>query len=184
MPLIMIYSLITSVLRPDALVDISSNAERFHGLFVALNGNDKFLSYSRIVFTAQNGYTDKDLMELDYLSSSLGIPIFSKKFVDLVGEILSEDASFYKCIVRNKENEYDYFVCNIEKKESLVDIDNSEYRILTDGRKVIKKPVFIRRQKDDFFIARDEIFTHLYAVSEKFISLINNYNLLVSYKEL
>lgn len=70
----MLYIPTSPILCSDAIVDLISNADRFHRFFLAGGNDSKFLQYARIQFAAQDGYSKENLSNIDFIESSIGIP--------------------------------------------------------------------------------------------------------------
>lgn len=184
MPLTMLYHLTSNVLKEDAILDLLSNANRFHAFFIAGDGDDKFLRFTPIRFQAQAGYTLSNLNEADYLEASIGVPIVSKAFVDILGAVVKNDIAFYPCEVDCEGVATIFYVGKILTYAHLVNADISDFRQLTDGRKVLRFPKYNVSTDKKFFIARDEKFPHLFAASEALASLIQEKELNIGCKPL
>jgi hypothetical protein len=180
----MLYSLAGTVLKGNAIIDLASNANRFHAFFLAGTGDDKFLQFTSIQFKAQEDYTSSLLSTADYLEASIGVPIVSKAVVDAVGEAIQKDITFYPCEVRCAGTVFPFYVGRILTYAQLVDAEISDFRQLTDGRQVLRTPRYHVAAEPDFFIARDQDFPYLFAASEALISLIQAKGLNIGYKPL
>lgn len=165
----MLYSLTGTVLKENAIIDLVSNANRFYAFFLAGAGDDKFLQFSTIQFSAQEGYRPSMLSTADYLGASIGVPIVSKIFVDAVGETIQKDITFYPCEVNCAGTVFSFYVGRILTFAQLVNVEISDFRQLTDGRKVLRTPRYNVAAEQYFFIARDQEFPHLFAASDAFV---------------
>jgi hypothetical protein len=184
MPLAMLYALTSNILKENAILDLLSNANRFHSFFLAGDGDDKFIRFTPIRFEAQAGYTLSTLNEADYLEASIGVPIVSKSFIDSLGEIVKNDIAFYPCEVDCEGVKTTFYVGRILTYARLINADISDFRQLTDGRKVLKYPRYNASADKEFFIARDKDFPHLFAASEALVSLIKENGLNIDCKPL
>ena len=180
----MLYSLTGSVLKGNAIIDLVSNANRFHAFFLAGDSNSEFIRFTPIRFKAQAGYTLSNLNETDYLEASIGVPIVSKAFVDSLGAAIKNDIAFYPCEVDCEGRTTTFYVGKILTYAQLVNVEISDFRQLTDGRKVLKFPRYNASADEGFFIARDKDYPHLFAASEALVSLIQEKELNISYKTL
>ena len=173
----MIYELTSTVLRENAIVDLTSGGERFAKFFLDDDGKGDFIKFTKIKFKAQQGYAVSDMLTEDYLEASIGVPLFSHKFKASIEERLKNEVQLYPCEVYCRGQIFDFYVGKILAVTTFVDVENSIYRKLTDGRDVLSickyKPSF----SDDLYIARDVNFRHLFAASQKLVSLIESQKL-------
>ncbi|HEX8327639.1 MAG TPA: hypothetical protein VF629_08865 [Hymenobacter sp.] len=180
----MLYSLTGNVSKETAIVDLVSNANRFHAFFLAGAGDDKFLQFTSIQFNAQEGYSPSVLSTADYLEASIGVPIVSKTFTDTLGDAMRNDIAFYPCEVNCAGTVFPFYVGKILTYAQLVNVEISDFRQLTDGRKVLRFPRYNTVAEKDFFIARDQDYPHLFAASEALVSLIQVKGLSIGCKPL
>lgn len=184
MSLIMVYALATPFLREDAVIDLVSNADRFHAFFLGTGNNDKFLKYSSIRFRAQAGYTAPDMLTADYLDASIGVPVFSQRFREALGELVAADVQLVPCEVLCGSEVFTFYVGRIITYLPFVDEAASSYRQLTDGRKILQRPHYKTDIATDFYLARDVAFPHLFVASEKLAALITDRNLAINTRPL
>ncbi len=172
----MLYQLRTITKKSDAIIDLKSNSSKIFNYFVSNEGDGNFLNFTTVSFTTQDGYTIEDLKKSDFLQPSSNILVFSKKAKELIDLEVGNELIFYPCIVYYRNEKFDFFVCKITSYEFLVNDKTSKFRTLTDGREVLSFPVF-NRTEENFYIAKDQKFKHIYAISEKFANLINEHKL-------
>ena len=148
----MLYYLMTPVLQEDAIIDLTSNSERFRAFFLEQEGSNKFLRFSKIQFKAQEGYTPDNINTVDYLEASIGVPVFSAAFANALSSVLEKDMELFPCEVDCMGTNYSFYVGRILTYSHLVDLETSEYRLLTDGRRVLRLPKYKREVIDNFLI--------------------------------
>ena len=167
------YELFTTVWHPDAMIDISDNDHHIFDFFISCTGNGKFLESARLTAKAQEGYTRNNITTTDYLEASIGVPVFSERFVDTLGEQVKEDVDFFECFVQCNREEFLFYVGKVKRIISnLIDQENSLYMTLTDGEQILKRAIFIEQIDTPFFLARDMDFKTRWVVSEEFKDLV------------
>lgn len=177
----MLYVPTSPILRSDAIVDLVGSADRFHSFFLAGGNNEKFMQYTKIQFAAQDGYSDEDLKSIDFIESSIGAPIFSPKFKQLVNGKYNNSLELYPCEIIKSKIVYNFYVGKIIQYENLIDVEKSRFRKLTDGRDVLMSPIY-KEYVGNFFMARDSEFSHIYVCGEEFASFTRSNNLSISCK--
>ena len=179
----MLYKLRTPVNKSNAIVDLKGDTKKAVGFFIFDRDNGKFLEFTNLSFNTQNGYTSENLKLSDYLQASSNFIILSVKAVKILERDIENDVIFYPCEVFCEQKIFSFKVGKIKTFRSLVNKEKSRYRKLTDGREVLMSPVF-HKVRDDFYIAKDNTYKHIYAVSDKFKNLIESYDLNIKFTEL
>lgn len=145
------YDLRTSLNKKETLVELSGSYQNMQNYFILNIDNDKFIQNAPLRGIAQDGFTPKLLLNADYLDDvRMGnIPIFSKKFVEALGDKLQEYIEFYPCLIYLHDVEYPFYLARIKNRLSVIDEQKSGYRILTDGSKIIDEPIIIREEVNE-----------------------------------
>jgi hypothetical protein len=133
----MLYRLEPILLSPYAIIDMEKFNKKYYEYFIQNTGDGKFLNYVTIEFKAQEDYNQNNIIKEDFLNCSTPIPVFSERFVNCLKNDLIAEMDFIKCSVKCDEKIFEYYIGNIKKSKKLVDKENSEYRELRDGSKVI-----------------------------------------------
>jgi len=177
-----LYELLTTVWHPDAIIDISKNDHQIFDFFVSCTDNGNFLKSTRLTAKAQNGYTRSNIMTADYLNASISAPVFSKRFVDILGEQVKEDVDFFECFVQCQGEESLFYVGKVKKFiPNLIDQEKSLYMTLAGGKRILKRAVFNKRVVTPFFLARDREFKTRWVVSDEFRDLVNANKLAINF---
>ena len=176
------YELFTTVWHPDAMIDISKNDHQIFDFFVSCMGNENFLKSTKLTAKAQNGYTRSNIMTTDYLNASISVPVFSKHFVDVLGEKVKEDVDFFECFVQCQGEEFLFYVGKVKKFiPTLIDQEKSSTMTLAGGKRILKRAVFNKRVITPFFLARDMEFKTRWVVSDEFRALVNANKLAINF---
>jgi hypothetical protein len=159
--------------------------QKYHDYFVSNIGDGKFLNYVTVPFIAQEGYTNNNIEQEDFLDCINNIPIFSEYFVNIMKNDFSEEMDFIKCNVKCSGKIYNYYIGKIIKTKKFIDEENSEYRNLSDGSKIINTIKYYQNiNEGDFIIARDITYNFIFLVNDKFKELIDKNNLKIKLKEI
>jgi hypothetical protein len=181
----MLYRLEPILFSPYAIIDMERFNKKYYEYFIQNTGDGKFLNYITISFKAQEDYNQNNIIKEDFLSCSTPIPIFSERFVNCLKNDLIDEMDFIKCCVKCNEKIFEYYIGKIKKTKELVDKENSEYRELRDGSKVIHSMKYHKNIKeDDFIIARDTINIFVFLVNDRFKELIEKNNINIKLKKI
>lgn len=172
-----IYSLWTTVEDPAAVVDFVGDARRRSVLFEAATGDDQAQFQAR----AQRGYTPQTLAATDFLTASTGVPIFSTRVVDRIGDVLRADATFFPCTITCQGEQFSFVAARIDTRANLIDESASVFRQLSDGERSLIKPVYRSEFDRDFLLARDHHELFDLAASERFRQLANQNGLAIAF---
>ncbi|SUB84233.1 Uncharacterised protein [Pragia fontium] len=149
------------------LIDFSNAKSRLSSFFIWNEGDGRFLHYSKPKGKAQISFQRDKLINSDYLPANIGIPLFSKKAKDVFEKRISSEMSFYECSVECEGSDELFFLCKVENYLSIIDEEQSSFRQLLDGTKLIDIPSY--KCDELFFIARDKVFCERLIVSQKFV---------------
>lgn len=171
------YRIRTILSKSETLVVFSGNSDRIVKYFVLGNGDGKFLQFSKLVATTQNDLQDSDLEVCDYLQAVIGIPIFSKRFVDTMASALGEEVMFFPIEIQAKKKILTFFLTKINNYKSLIDYEKSGFRLLQDGSKILSTPRIFKESLEEYYIARDNQTMSEWIISEKFKDLVEKHKL-------
>ncbi|WP_155522028.1 hypothetical protein [Xanthomonas translucens] len=174
------YSLQTAISNELVIVDFAGSRNRLVEYFV-LDGDGKFLNFVELRARVQSGYVGSDLEGVDYIESTSPVPIFSKRFVDVVGSILKDELIFHPCLVECEGIEYEFFAAKTLLRLELVDVKNSVGRPLPDGGVSLTKLAYFDESRTDFCIARDKSEVFDLVVTDKLRSLCEMHNLKINF---
>lgn len=162
-----------------ALVDVKDTKGRLFSYFILNEGDNKFLQYTKPYGQAQEEINLDNLNLADYLPLNIGIPIFSKRVINVLKKEFINEIKEYECIINCEGQEFIFYMCFIDKFLDLVDIEKSEFRALTDGNSILSKAIYKNEYRDDFYLARDKQFKTRLVISQKFVDLctINKLNI-------
>ena len=150
-----VYNLECELDHPANRVDFKSSRDRVVDYFVYRKGDGKFLSFVTLLAVAQEGHTHATLAETDYVEGSGGIPLFSERFVDNVGNAIDTDVKFHKCIVECRGRNFQFLAGQTLQTRELVDVTRSSYHTLTDGSQILERAIYRTDISSDFLLARE-----------------------------
>ena len=136
-----------------------------------------FTELDNIVFKAysEDGMTSEILEKTDFLRNGRfgGIPIVSERFKDKMSKYLSRLIDFYPCQVAINEDNYMFFLCQLKNVLPIIDYENSTYRVLIDGRKILDDPIAIKSDVDErLLMVRDSKSPSIVVVSDLFKEVV------------
>jgi len=133
-------------------------------------------------FTAEQAYTLENIDETDYIEGAL--PLFSKRFVNKVGNVMSKDVLFFPCKLICDGAGLDWYVAKIIRRIPIIDKEASTYLTLSGGYKVIKNARYRKDIEELFYIASDVEEKSRFVVSELFTDLCKENGLFIKFDEL
>jgi hypothetical protein len=161
------YRLSTTIVHPEAIIDFRQ-AEKAFSFFIMDKGTGEWLQKSNFSATAQHGYTQSNIGTTDYLSASIGVPVFSSRFVEKAGGYFCDELHFFKLAVYCKNKSYPFYAAKTRKYISnIVNKEQSTY-IEIEGARILDKTCYNENVPTKFFIARDAEFVTELVVSEEF----------------
>ncbi|EEF3253768.1 TPA: hypothetical protein O7X39_004500 [Salmonella enterica] len=161
------------------LVNFPDKKGRLSGFFIWNEGDGKFLQYTKPRGQTQGAFTIDKLRKADYLPINMGIPVFSERAKRVFERNIPGKMSFFECIIECEGVEFLFYLSKVNEYVNIIDEDKSLFRTLTDGSKIIRKP-FIR-YLDGFFIVRDETYCTYLVVSQKFVDMCINENIVIDF---
>jgi hypothetical protein len=167
----------TTVDDPEAVIDFTGNPRRRSVLFEAATGDDR----ARFQARAQRGYTPETLAATDFVTASTGVPVFSTRVVDRIGDALRADATFFPCAITCQGEKFEFFAARVETRTSLFDESRSVFRHLADGGRSLVKPAYRSGFDREFLLARDHHELFDLAASERFRQLATEHGLAIAF---
>lgn len=178
-----LYSLLTTVNHPEAMVDLKDGSNRIFDCFVTGARPCDFLKYTKPTGVAQSGYTRENIAGTDFLQASIGVPIFSETFRQKLGATLADELELHECQIVVGREELTFHLGRVKVLADLIDRARSRFRSLTDGTPVLTGAVYREEPGADFFIARDAVNRERYVVGEKFKALAESEGLRINFGE-
>ena len=177
-----LFQINTTLNHPDNMAGFMKNGHEIFNYFRLDKGEEESIKRRRLDFVAGTGYTLKNIKKTDYIESPCAL-LFSKQFVEKVGNELKEELQFLPCNLICENVNLEWYAAKILKKIPIIDKENSTYRTLTDGEKILKFAKFRKDIEEIFFVAKDNESITDFAVSEMFMELCKKNNLLIRFKE-
>jgi hypothetical protein len=165
-----VFSPRTTVQDEEAIVDFSGDVKTISDCLIHGRVDPSKLSLP-LRTVAQRGYTVASLAATDLIAASIRVPIFSNRFVDVMGEALSGEMEFIACGVECEGRIVECFAGHILRELPLVDASKSEFRKLISGGSMLLRAVYHSSFDSEFLIARDVESKARFVVSERFKSL-------------
>ena len=143
------------------------NRQRQEELYEYLiDDKEELLQYSPVLI-ADNRLTLESIQKLDYLESFLPAPIFSERAKKRIEQIVEDDVIFYPCKINLKGELLQFYLAKIFRKLPILDVENSPFRTLSNGRKIPTYPYKFTSQDLEFTLARDCYYPSLFVVSSR-----------------
>lgn len=177
-----LYRITTTLNHPDYGARFKKNGDEIFSFFRLDIGDEEKIKKRRLDFIAGAGYTLENIEKTDYIDCSVAL-LFSKRFVEKVGNVLREEMQFFSCNLICQDVNLDWYAAKIIRSIPIIDKEASTYRTLSDGEKILK---FVKYRKDieeQFFIAKDKESITDFVVSELFRDLCKKNDLLVNFEE-
>ena len=134
-------------------------------------------------FIDGKGYTLEKIEKTDYINSTPYL-LFSKRFVEKVGDVLCEDMQFFSCNLSCQGVGLDWYAARIMRRLPIIDKEKTTFSTLTDEvTKVVSIPKYRKDIEEPFGVARDEEYIAYWVVSELFMNLCKNNGLQLLFNE-
>ncbi|PHM39017.1 hypothetical protein Xmau_03186 [Xenorhabdus mauleonii] len=176
-----LYELDSTLKSNGDVIDINDSKGRLSSYFIWNKEDGNFLNFMKPRCQSQKNIKLDNLLSSDYLPANIGIPVFSKKAMKAFESTFIDDIKGFECIVNCEEGEYVYYMCFINVFLNLVDTENSEFRSLSNGRKILTKAIYKNCDELDFYIARDTNFKERLIVSQKFVDFCHSNELNINF---
>ena len=143
------------------------NLQRQEELYDFLvDGKEGLLQYAPVLI-ADNRLTLESIQKLDYLESFLPAPIFSERAKKRIEQSVGDDVVFYPCKINLRGELLQFYLAKIFRKLPILDVENSPFHTLSDGRKIPTYPYKFTSQDLEFTLARDFYYPSLFVVSSR-----------------
>ncbi|MBD2794367.1 hypothetical protein ID852_15725 [Xenorhabdus sp. 42] len=176
-----LYEFYSSLKSNGDIIDINDSNGRLSSYFIWNNVKGDFLNFMKPRCQPQSSIKLDDLLAADYLPANMEIPIFSEKAMNAFKKNNMNEIKGFECIVNCGNRELIFYMCFIDMFLDLVDIEKSEFRELTTGRKVLTKAVYKQSNELDFYLARDINFKGRLVLSQKFVDFCFSNNLNINF---
>ena len=131
-----------------------------------IDDKEELLQYSPVLI-ADNKLTLESIQKLDYLESFLPAPIFSERAKKRIEQIVGEDVIFYPCKISLRGKLLQFYLAKIFRKLPILDVENSPFRTLSNGKKIPTYPYKFTSQDLEFTLARDCYYPSLFVVASR-----------------
>lgn len=179
-----LYEIDTTInYHPDCTARIETAGEKISPSWLEEGDEEIKKTLQSVKFVAREAYTLANIEETDYIRSVYRALLFSKRFVERVGNAMSEDVLFFPCELICDGVGLDWYVAKIIRRIPIIDKEASTYQTLSGGYKIIAHARYRKDIEEPFFIASDvEKGTH-FVVSELFMDLCKKNGLLIKFIE-
>lgn len=171
------YKLRSTIQSPAHYVELKSGKtfDRMRQFFVEdATPGQKYIP--PIIGYVQEGVTLKRFLQVDFFPCDGGIPFFSRRFVDIMGPVLSEEMEFHEGTLVHCEGATEtFFAGKTLRKVAIIDYDKSR-----------KYDTFYRKDIGGFdWIAREEgLYISTYVVTQRFVDFVKRKRLKVGFWEI
>ena len=177
-----LYRINTMIEHSDNMAGFYKKADDIYNYFKLNKGNEEEIRRRKLDFIAGEGYNLNNINKTDFVICPIAL-LFSKRFVDKVGDILKADMHFVPCNLVFESTNFEWYACKIKKKLSVIDKDNSIYRTLTDGKKTIKFARYRKDIEEPFFIAEDSDYSTYIVASDLFKELCEKNDIHIKFEK-
>ena len=91
-----LYKINTTLNHPDCMAGFKKNDDEIFSFFRLDIGNEEKIKRRRLEFVAGTGYTLENIEKTDYIFCPSAL-LFSKRFVEKIGNLLREEMKFFSC---------------------------------------------------------------------------------------
>lgn len=168
--------------HPDYGAKFKKDADEIFSFFRLNIGDEEKIKKRKLEFVAGAGYTLENLEKTDYVDCSSAL-LFSKRFVEKVGNSLKEEMQFFSCSLICQKVNLDWYAAKIIRNIPLIDKEASTYWSLSDGEEVLDVVKYRGDIAEQFYIARDDESVTDWVVSELFMELCENNRLQIDFRE-
>lgn len=137
-----------------------------HGTTVALGDPPQ----DRIVVDVDLPGKKFDRVRPDFLMTTKGIPLFSRRFIDTVEDLSGGEVDLVPATLRLREGEREFMAGRTVKRLPLIDADASRFLNIR-GIRILTDPVFAETS-EPFLLARDQEFRRYLIASARLAALI------------
>ncbi|MBO5186609.1 MAG: hypothetical protein J6B91_06110 [Prevotella sp.] len=178
-----IYSIVPHSSNWRNLIVYQNNNDRLMEYFVFNDNDGSFLQYIALTGVPQRKIKQDVLDVCDYLKGNICIPMFSERFVNLMGPILKDEVLFYPIDIINDNTHTTFFATKIIKYMELIDDEQTAKAEDKDRENGImfSSPIVFQENIAPFLIARDINEPFRWFVSDDFKSICNKNRLRVKF---
>ncbi len=171
----------TLIEHPDFTARLKKRTNEIFSYFSFGNGDEEVVK-KNLEFIAGTGYTLENIEKTDYIDCCPPL-LFSKKFVERIGDELNKEMQFIPCKLLCQGVILDWYAARIVRDFPILDKEMTTYSIVSSGQKVVRIPKYRHDIQEKFFIARDEEYIPYWVVSELFMDLCNENGLAIEFCE-
>lgn len=92
-----LYQINTTLNHPDCMAGLKKMMDdEIFSFFILDIGNEEKIKRRRLEFVAGTGYTLENIEKTDYIFCPSAL-LFSKRFVEKIGNLLREEMKFFSC---------------------------------------------------------------------------------------
>ena len=163
-----LYKITTTIIEhPDYGARLKKNTDEIYSFFSFNRGNKEQIK--GLDFVAGEGYTLENIKKTDFINCTPQL-LFSNRFVEKVGNLLSEEMQFFPCNLICKDVKLDWFAARIIRQLPIIDKEETTYWEV-DGKRMVRLVKYRNDIEEQFYIARDEEHIPYWVVSELFMDL-------------
>lgn len=179
-----LYKIDTTInYHPDCTARMETAGGKISSSWLEENDEEIKKTLQSVKFVAREAYNLENIGETDFIRSVYRALLFSERFVEKVGNAMSEDVMFFPCKLICDGVGLDWYVAKIKRRIPIIDKEASTYQTLSGGYKIIAHARYRKDIEEPFFIASDiENGTH-FVVSELFMDLCKQNGLLIKFIE-
>lgn len=169
--------------HPNCMAGIETAGETISASWLEKGDEEIERTLQSVKFVAGEAYTLENIEETDFICSVYRALLFSKRFVERVGNTMSEDVMFFPCELICDGVGLDWYVAKIIQRIPIIDKEASTYQTLSGGYKIIIHARYRKDIEEPFYIARDVEVGARFVVSELFMDLCKENGLLIKFIE-
>ena len=110
-----LYQINTTLNHPDCMAGLKKMMDdEIFSLFILDIGNEEKIKRRRLEFVADTGYTLENIEKTDYIFCPSAL-LFSKRFVEKIGNLLREEMKFFSCRLVCQDVSLEWYAAKIMK---------------------------------------------------------------------
>ncbi|MEQ4618770.1 MAG: DUF1629 domain-containing protein [Corticimicrobacter sp.] len=165
------------------VIDIRDPKGRISSYFIWGEGDGAFLGFTTLEGIAQENIEYSNLLEADYLSANIGVPVFSERAMREIEEFAPGSLEWARIRIACEEHVTDFYLCRTNDFLDIVDKEASSFRMLRDGDFILEKAVYKGNPGDGFLIVRDSEFKTQMLVSRRFMDFCRERKLKIDFRK-
>lgn len=181
-----IYCIDSVISKLRTRIVFQNNNERLMGYFIFNDNDGNFLQYIKLAGVPQKDIKQDVLDTCDYLKGNIDIPIFSQRFVNLMGPILENEVSFYPIDIYNNNTHNTFYLTRILRYMDFIDYEKTAHAINKDRENGVffSSPIVFKTNLTPFLIARDINEPFRWFISDDFKQSCKNNKLKIKFTNL